>query len=856
MKIMKQIKMRGRKHLWAFGLLVLLALCLSGIPVQAEELPEEPPFATPSKTYEQAEELPEETAFATPSETDEQTVSANEIEGEPEVVQVASEILFFCARIRWNNTAVPHAYAVLKLRFSDLDGEGEDVYEIMLDNPSTRLYSFDAIAEENTNRLFNYVVEFYDEEDRLVGLANGGPYIFHMLDMIAEVYDADGNLIEEEYDYDTKGHLYYDGDSGDRENICEPDTDCLVEFTGTIEAYKGFSGFKYVETEINGTVYKENKIRLTFDRDTTVILRFRESEEKMPIHIDTGNPSEDYPNFAADLAGILNELDPLCDAAVEADGRTISLQINDSQNGEYLLTFIKGALETYDMDLAWSGDVLLSFKQSYSSYSEYNLEGLFAEEIELTENMTFYITWSEFIDTITLTVDPPVAGTEVTPYEGEAVDDGEILQDNGPHVVAGEDVAGKIKIDETDVWWCADEESDTPFYGTIEDGEEYFVIINLDPEFGYVVNGHTKIMLNGNEYHPSGIFGFYYLKTPLAAVSALPTFVSHSLTLNGMIGVNFFMDLPEIEGVDYEDSYMAFSVSGRNGAVTTDGYDANARSRKGDYFGFTRYVSSVQMADTITATFHYGPGWTVTNTYSVAEYVQDFEEEKEDYNDATANLIYALADYGHFVQPMLANVRGWVLGEDHAIMPGHTESYSDEEIANVTEAVSAFATKFYSDGSAVKSANACLDLDSSTTMILMLTVADGYEGEVTYYMDGEPMANLMAYADGEPTAASAMAYAAGGLMANLMAYTDGESSATSATACADGRFKIALPDITAPNLGKTYSIRIQASGEAALDLSPLSYANIVLHSDKYSNDAEMRNAMVALYHYYSAAQAY
>ena len=417
-------------------------------------------------------------------------------------------------------------------------------------------------------------------------------------------------------------------------------------------------------------------------------------------------------------------------------GKTISLQVSEAQSGYDLYNYVRAAVMEYDSSLIWSGNLLFSFEKSYPSKKEYdrhNSESALSA-IELAENTTYYMTWCEWIDTINITVDPPVAGSEVTERK-IVLPDGtsETVQTNSPHVVQSAETADKVKVD---AWWCVSMDADYHYEGTIEDGEEYYILLNLNPYFGYTVSRRTKIVMN----------------------------------------------------------------------------------REGNYYGFTRNVSSIQLADTITATFHYGPGWTVTNSYSVADYVQDFEEEKEDHNDATVNLVYALADYGHFVQPMLANARGWVPGKDHAVMPGHTESYSDDEITNATEAVSRFAAKFNAAGSSINVTSMYLALDSSTTLVLKLTPADGYMGDVTYSVDG-----------GTPENAAVLD---------------------------DGRFKIALPDITAPRLGQAYSIRIQASGEDSLEVSPLSYADTVLKSEKYSNDEDMRNAIVALYYYYSAAQGF
>ena len=42
-----------------------------------------------------------------------------------------------------------------------------------------------------------------------------------------------------------------------------------------------------------------------------------------------------------------------------------------------------------------------------------------------------------------------------------------------------------------------------------------------------------------------------------------PAFATHSLILGGELGLNFFMDLPVSDGVDYSDSYMTFTLYGQ-----------------------------------------------------------------------------------------------------------------------------------------------------------------------------------------------------------------------------------------------------------------------------------------------------
>ena len=60
-----------------------------------------------------------------------------------------------------------------------------------------------------------------------------------------------------------------------------------------------------------------------------------------------------------------------------------------------------------------------------------------------------------------------------------------------------------------------------------------------------------------------------------------PEFKTRPLLLSGQIGVNFFMNLPEIEGVDYSESYMTFSIIGRRTTTERDDFDPNFRDQSG-----------------------------------------------------------------------------------------------------------------------------------------------------------------------------------------------------------------------------------------------------------------------------------
>ncbi len=211
-----------------------------------------------------------------------------------------------------------------------------------------------------------------------------------------------------------------------------------------------------------------------------------------------------------------------------------------------------------------------------------------------------------------------------------------------------------------------------------------------------------------------------------------PSFERQSLTLDGKIGVNFFMDLPVISGVDYLDSFMTFSV--KHGTCTErDNYAQNNKNTTGEYYRFTCYVNSIQMAEPITATFHFyhnGVEKTVSKEYSVKEYFEAFDEALKngtitDENGKMENLVHALADYGHYVQPFLANERHWTLGTDYATLD---TSYADNyDIAAIDVSDKAIIVTNPTGGD-IEKITYSLTLDSDTAINVYFKPKAGYSG--------------------------------------------------------------------------------------------------------------------------------
>jgi hypothetical protein len=228
-------------------------------------------------------------------------------------------------------------------------------------------------------------------------------------------------------------------------------------------------------------------------------------------------------------------------------------------------------------------------------------------------------------------------------------------------------------------------------------------------------------------------------------------------------------------------------------------------------------VTSIQMADTITATFHYGDGLTVSETYSIAQYIETFEGIQDQFDYETTELVHALADYGHYVQIFLEGIKEWSLGSgDDQYAPMeicYTESY-DAEATAANVADYAFVREI--DSADIQKITYSVRLDSDTAILVYIKPAANYDGSFTVTLDGET-------------------------------YT--------ATKQSDGRYLVEIPNIGAHLLGRTYTIVATTdAGSATVNVSVLSYVNSMLTA--YAGNTNAENAACAIYHYGAAAKAY
>ncbi len=307
--------------------------------------------------------------------------------------------------------------------------------------------------------------------------------------------------------------------------------------------------------------------------------------------------------------------------------------------------------------------------------------------------------------------------------------------------------------------------------------------------------------------------GQTYTDAKIEDAVAEPAFTVHSLVLSGEIGVNFFMDLPEIDGVDYSTSYMEFTVSGKDGLTTTDPFDENHKNQSGKYYGFTCYVNSIQMADQITATFHYGDGKEVSHVYSVKEYLNTMLNGN--YSAEMKALATAIGDYGYYAQAYLSELRGWSLGTDHVAMP-EGSAYSESDYTAANNATAEVAIVRDTGDSGIESVSYALALDSSTGIYVYLKPKASYNGTVTAVI--------------------------------------GSSTENVAELQSDGRYRIYISGISAHKLKDVYSINVNAGSSFEVKVAALSYVNTKLSAAGTSQ--KLKDLMVALYNYYEKTMEY
>ena len=279
--------------------------------------------------------------------------------------------------------------------------------------------------------------------------------------------------------------------------------------------------------------------------------------------------------------------------------------------------------------------------------------------------------------------------------------------------------------------------------------------------------------------------------------------VSKSISLGSNLGVNFKLTVPDSY---IPSSFMTFTVHGRSSTI----YTADLEPDEDGNFIFTCYVTSIEMAEQISAVFTYGTNTLVTS-YSVAEYIEAYETASVNYAAVITNLVQALADFGHHAQTFLSSYRSWSIGTDYAEISGVTPGYSSAEMEIARNSLQDY-TLSYTSNPDISAVNISLNLESETSIYVYATPSADYTGSVTC-SEGYAVEKI------------------------------------------GNKYRVTIPGIMAHQLGDTYTLHITtSSGTSVVNVSALSYADRIFKNEAMGSDAHA--FAVSLYNYYLRSRAY
>ena len=165
------------------------------------------------------------------------------------------------------------------------------------------------------------------------------------------------------------------------------------------------------------------------------------------------------------------------------------------------------------------------------------------------------------------------------------------------------------------------------------------------------------------------------------ALIGYSAFSGHRIILSSEIGVQFKIELPEDSSA--ENAYMDFVLSdGRTSSMTIS--EAEKAEDENAYW-FTCCENALELADTITATFHDGSEKQFSNTYSALDYLNEINTLYPD-DEKLIALADALQDYGHYMQGS-----GWTDGRNSHEPIAAISTIGNDEISDVRDAVSDMA---------------------------------------------------------------------------------------------------------------------------------------------------------------------
>lgn len=283
-------------------------------------------------------------------------------------------------------------------------------------------------------------------------------------------------------------------------------------------------------------------------------------------------------------------------------------------------------------------------------------------------------------------------------------------------------------------------------------------------------------------------------------------FSAHSLTLNGDIGVNFYLELDktiindpnavmEMEVAGRKKTTIKISDSVKNGPTEVE----DTKGNKHSCYKFTCNVYAKQMTDNIVATLKTSSG-TWKEVYSIQSYI---EKAKDSSNEKLKNLMNAMVVYGGYAQMLFGyninKLAGGSLGDVSGVTKNMLVDY-----------------KYTKEGKEENLSiyGASLLLKEQTTLRMYYKLAERNTSKYIFKIDGEEVQPIQS----------------------------GDSNI----------YYIELSNIIAPDLDKPHTFT--AGNINVSNYSALSYVNMALDNEKSSENNKKTAA--ALYLYWKAAEEY
>ncbi len=338
------------------------------------------------------------------------------------------------------------------------------------------------------------------------------------------------------------------------------------------------------------------------------------------------------------------------------------------------------------------------------------------------------------------------------------------------------------------------------------------------PTIEGAVEVSTTPPTDGSDYVAVVVNGVTYYKE----ASADPEFSGYSLILTGTVGMTFYVHIPDSTEWTKEDSYMTFAISGKGGLVSDRAnFDANNMTNPGNttFYGFTCNVTALQMADKITATYHVMNGSTevktITNTCSVEDYIKVIVKGgNSTYGERTVELAKALADYGHYVQLYLSDLRGFTLAadNDNAYAPMNTY-YDAFSVSDAKSAVENYGiVRGINDD--IQKITFSMLFESDNSICVYVFPKASFEGTVSATVDG---------------------------------------NACTVTKVNSSKYQIKISSLSATQFATSHTVVISTGNGDDVTVTVSAFSYLREFFNKYADGTTASNAAAAAYNYYAEA---